>query len=303
VTVVPKEVPVAEQPLAGRTVVDLTTALAGPYATLLLGGLGARVIKVENPGTGGDSSRGNAPYLGRDGLSLGRRHDDDMSVSMLLRGRGKLGVTLDLKHPDGVAVLSDLVRRADVLVENYSAGVTGRLGIDYAAPNGPATPRGSSTRRWNNGSGRCRGVRGRTRPSHVDRRGLGYDMDFYRRFEERHGAVFVWSMYLAIAADGYPRYGADPLRTLAARFAAFNDQLYTPPWSCEWYVKEAKLHRVDGVVHLVSDDARGGYVTTRALRAAGIPVHELHADSVDTRSYRESTEDELADWIENTVTR
>ncbi|USX54644.1 CaiB/BaiF CoA-transferase family protein [Lentzea sp. HUAS12] len=122
-----------EQPLAGRTVVDLTTALAGPYATLLLGGLGARVIKVENPRTGGDSSRGNAPYLGRDGLGLGRVHDDDMSVSMLLRGRNKESVTLDLKHPDGRGVLTDLVRRADVLVENYSAGVTTRLGIDPAA--------------------------------------------------------------------------------------------------------------------------------------------------------------------------
>ncbi|QFZ20837.1 CaiB/BaiF CoA transferase family protein [Saccharothrix syringae] len=118
------------QPLAGRTVVDLTTALAGPYATLLLGGLGARVIKVENPRTGGDPSRGNAPYLGRDGLGLGRVHDDDVSVSMLLRGRNKESVTLDLKHPEGRGVLTDLVRHADVLVENYSAGVTARLGID-----------------------------------------------------------------------------------------------------------------------------------------------------------------------------
>lgn len=132
-------------------------------------------------------------------------------------------------------------------------------------------------------------------------RGLWYDMEFYRRFEQRYGAVFVWSMYLAIAADGYPRYGSDPLRALAARFAAFNDLLYTPPWSCEWYVKEARLHRVDGVVHLVSDDARGGYFTTRALRAAGIPVYELHADNVDTRSYSRSTEEELAAWIEGTV--
>lgn len=122
-----------DQPLAGRTVIDLTTALAGPYATLLLAGLGATVIKVENPATGGDTSRSNAPYLGRDGLALGRRHDDDMSVSMLLRGRGKLSVTLNLKDPRSKTVFTDLVRNADVLVENYSPGVTSRLGIDYAA--------------------------------------------------------------------------------------------------------------------------------------------------------------------------
>ncbi|MBN6038997.1 CaiB/BaiF CoA-transferase family protein [Amycolatopsis sp. 195334CR] len=122
-----------DQPLAGRTVIDLTTALAGPYATLLLAGLGATVIKVENPATGGDTARNNAPYLGRDGLALGRKHDDDMSVSMLVRGRGKLSVTLNLKDPRAKAVFTDLVRDADVLVENYSPGVTGRLGIDYAA--------------------------------------------------------------------------------------------------------------------------------------------------------------------------
>ncbi|MBN9796571.1 CaiB/BaiF CoA transferase family protein [Pseudonocardia alni] len=121
------------QPLAGRTVIDLTTALAGPYATLLLAGLGATVIKVENPATGGDTSRNNAPYLGRDGLALSRLHDDDMSVSMLLRGRGKLSVTLNLKDPRSKTVFTDLVRHADVLVENYSPGVTSRLGIDYAA--------------------------------------------------------------------------------------------------------------------------------------------------------------------------
>ncbi|USX54642.1 2-hydroxyacyl-CoA dehydratase family protein [Lentzea sp. HUAS12] len=134
-------------------------------------------------------------------------------------------------------------------------------------------------------------------------RGLWFDMDFYRRFEERHGAVFVWSMYLAIAADGYPRYGDDPLRTLAARFASFHDQLYTPPWSSEWYVKEARLHRVDGVVHLVSDDARGGYFTTRALRAAGFPVYELHADNVDTRSFPETAERAMEEWLEREVVR
>jgi crotonobetainyl-CoA:carnitine CoA-transferase CaiB-like acyl-CoA transferase len=122
---------VKPQPLAGKTVLDLTTALAGPYATLLLAGLGARVIKVENPRTGGDSARNNAPYVGREGLSLARKHDDDMSVSMLVRGRGKQSVTLDLKQPAGRAVFADLLAQADVVVENYSAGVTQRLGIDY----------------------------------------------------------------------------------------------------------------------------------------------------------------------------
>jgi CoA:oxalate CoA-transferase len=122
-----------QQPLAGKTVIDLTTALAGPYATLLLAGLGARVIKVENPSTGGDSARNNAPYVGREGLSLGRRHEDDMSVSMMVRGRNKLSVTLNLKDPRGREVFRDLVKDADVVVENYSAGVTQRLGIDYPA--------------------------------------------------------------------------------------------------------------------------------------------------------------------------
>ncbi|MFG3110136.1 CaiB/BaiF CoA transferase family protein [Streptomyces tendae] len=123
----------SDQPLAGRTVIDLTTALAGPYATLLLAGLGATVIKVENPATGGDSSRNNAPYAGADGLSVSRQGPDDMSVSMLARGRNKLSVTLNLKDKRSQRVFADLVRDADILVENYSPGVTGRLGIDYAA--------------------------------------------------------------------------------------------------------------------------------------------------------------------------
>ncbi|WP_199432896.1 CaiB/BaiF CoA transferase family protein [Qaidamihabitans albus] len=121
-----------DQPLAGRTVIDLTTALAGPYATLLLAGLGATVIKVENP-AGGDPARGNAPYLGRAGLRLAREEDTDLSVSILARGRNKLGVTLDLKHPRAEGVFADLVRDADIVVENYSPGVTQRLGIDYPA--------------------------------------------------------------------------------------------------------------------------------------------------------------------------
>jgi CoA:oxalate CoA-transferase len=119
------------RPLEGKTVVDLTTALAGPYATLLLAALGARVIKVENPDTGGDSSRNNSPYVTADGLRLKRVDERDMSLSMMLRGRNKESITLNLKSAEGRAVLADLIRSSDILVENYSAGVTQRLGIDY----------------------------------------------------------------------------------------------------------------------------------------------------------------------------
>lgn len=133
-------------------------------------------------------------------------------------------------------------------------------------------------------------------------RGLWFNMDFYQHFQDAYGAVFVWSMYLAIAADGYIRYGDDPLRALAGRFTGFSDQLYAPPWSAEWYVKEAKKHGVTGVVHLVSDDPRGGYFTTHALEAAGIPVLELHSDNVDSRGYDAgAVTNTVARWLEDRV--
>ncbi|HUG51651.1 MAG TPA: 2-hydroxyacyl-CoA dehydratase family protein, partial [Terrimesophilobacter sp.] len=116
-------------------------------------------------------------------------------------------------------------------------------------------------------------------------RGLWFDLGFYRHFEKEFGAVFVWSMYLAIAADGYARYGGDTLRALASRFVGFNEHLYIAPTSAEWYVNEARRHGVDGVVHLVSDDPRGNWATTRALEAAGIPVIEVHADNADESGY------------------
>lgn len=118
------------KPLDGLTVVDLTIALAGPYATFLLAGLGARVIKVENP-VHGDLSRTNAPYVGRDGVTLTRTHDDDVSASALNRLRGKLGTTLNLKHPRARDIFADLLRHADIVVENFSAGTMDRLGVGY----------------------------------------------------------------------------------------------------------------------------------------------------------------------------
>lgn len=119
------------KPLDGITVLDLTVALAGPFATLILAGLGAKVIKVENP-AGGDSCRSNAPYLGANGPKLTRDSEDDISVSALNRLRNKLGVTLNLKNPDSRAVYADLVKRSDIVVENFSRGTLDRLGVGYA---------------------------------------------------------------------------------------------------------------------------------------------------------------------------
>jgi CoA:oxalate CoA-transferase len=123
--------PSAEGPLEGLTVLDATGALAGPYCTLLLAGLGARVIKVESPDGTSDPTRRNSPYFGRDGVGVERVHDDDMSIGALDRSRGKLGITLDLKHPGAQDVVADLVRAADVFVENWSPGVAHRLGLDW----------------------------------------------------------------------------------------------------------------------------------------------------------------------------
>jgi CoA:oxalate CoA-transferase len=125
-----KEEATLPKPLEDITVLDMTVALAGPFATFLLAGLGARVIKVENP-AGGDTCRENAPYLGADGASLVRRSADDVSVSAINRLRNKLAVTLNLKHPEARAVLADLVKQSDVLVENYSRGTLDRLGVGY----------------------------------------------------------------------------------------------------------------------------------------------------------------------------
>ena len=120
------------RPLEGVTILDLTTALAGPYATLLLAGLGARVIKVENP-KNPDSARTNSPYLGRDGIKVAKEYPDDLSLAMLERGRNKEAITLNMKHAASRAIFFDLVKKADVVVENYSAGVADRLGIGYQA--------------------------------------------------------------------------------------------------------------------------------------------------------------------------
>jgi hypothetical protein len=135
-------------------------------------------------------------------------------------------------------------------------------------------------------------------------RGLWFNLGFYQHFQEHYGAVFVWSMYLAIAADGYIRYGGPPLRALAARFAAFTDLLGMPGWADRWYLAEAQRHGVHGVVHLVAPDSRGSWFATQALEDAGIPVLEIDADNADAREWDEAAfVSALEQFIEQRVAR
>ena len=109
--------------LDGLRIVDLTTMLSGPYGSMLLADMGAEVIKVEPPG-GGDGSR----TFQQDDPAY---HYKGMSSYFLTLGRNKRSVVLDLRHDDGRAVFHDLVRNADVVMDNYRPGVLERLGADY----------------------------------------------------------------------------------------------------------------------------------------------------------------------------
>ncbi len=104
--------------LAGVRILDLTRVLAGPFCTMVLADLGAEVIKVEMPGTG-DDSRSFGPFV-----------KGESSYFMSLN-RGKKSLTLNLRSQEGKAILKDLVRKVDVLIENYRPGTMKKLELDY----------------------------------------------------------------------------------------------------------------------------------------------------------------------------
>ena len=110
----------ADGALAGLTVLDLTRVLSGPYCTMMLADMGARVIKVERPGGGDDTRAWGPPFQSGE------------SAYFLSVNRNKESVTLDLKHPDGRRVLDALIDRADVLAENFRPGALDRMGLNYA---------------------------------------------------------------------------------------------------------------------------------------------------------------------------
>ncbi len=113
----------ADGPLSDLVVLDLTRALAGPHAGMMLGDLGARVIKIESP-TGDDTRSWGPPFVGPD--------DARESTYFLSANRNKESLVLDLKSPEDCDVLARLVARADVLMENFRVGVLDRLGFSVA---------------------------------------------------------------------------------------------------------------------------------------------------------------------------
>jgi len=110
--------------LSGIRVIDLTTSVAGPYATMLLGDLGAEIIKIERPGVGDDSRQWTPPSYAGQGLWY-------LSVN-----RNKKSITLDYSRAQGRTLLHDLIRKSDVVVTNQLARVQRKLGIDWQTVRG-----------------------------------------------------------------------------------------------------------------------------------------------------------------------
>ncbi len=109
----------AEGPLDGITILDLTRVLSGPYCTMMLADLGARVIKIEQPGRGDDTRAWGPPFVGSE------------SAYFLSINRNKESVTINLKAEQGRELVMRLLERADILVENFRPGAMARLGLDY----------------------------------------------------------------------------------------------------------------------------------------------------------------------------
>lgn len=107
--------------LAGVRVVDLTRVLAGPYCTMLLGDLGADVLKIEAPGRGDDTRHWGPPFT-----------ESGMSAYFISANRNKRSLTLNLKSDRGIEILKGLIKTADVVVDNFKTGTLERMGISYA---------------------------------------------------------------------------------------------------------------------------------------------------------------------------
>ncbi len=111
--------------LDGIRIIDLTRVLAGPYCTMILGDLGADVIKIEAPGRGDDTRHWGPPFTAAPDGQKGE------SAYFLSANRNKRSMTLNFKSEKGIAILKDLIRTGDVLVENFRTGTLEKWGLDY----------------------------------------------------------------------------------------------------------------------------------------------------------------------------
>lgn len=118
--------------LDGYVVLDLTRFFSGPQSTLMLAGMGAEVIKIDDPKSG-DPTAYAPPFAGPGGISFEQQGEQDMGLAYLKRARGKKSATLNLKSDEGREIFLRMAAHADVIVENFSAGVATRLGIGYEA--------------------------------------------------------------------------------------------------------------------------------------------------------------------------
>jgi benzoyl-CoA reductase subunit B len=133
--------------------------------------------------------------------------------------------------------------------------------------------------------------------------GLWHDPGFYNALEERHGAVFVWSMYMPFAGPQYIReLKGQPMRALASRICSMNEVLHLPPWMNGWMVSEAKRCGIDAAVILVPPGNRlsqsGTNLTRLSLQAAGVPTLALSADMVDAQGWsHERTVNHVSEFL------
>ena len=122
--------PPRPQPLAGIRVLDLSRVLAGPWASQILGDLGADVVKVERPGNGDDTRAWGPPYL-KDADGQPTRE----SAYFLCTNRNKRSITVDMASPEGQQQLQQLAAKADIVLENFKTGGLQQYGLDYASLN------------------------------------------------------------------------------------------------------------------------------------------------------------------------
>ena len=118
-------------PLSHLKVLDLSRILAGPWASQVLADFGAEVIKIERPGKGDDTRHWGPPYL-----QDAEGNDTADAAYYLSANRGKKSITVDITKPEGQALIKDLVKQCDILLENYKVGGLAKYGLDYASPLG-----------------------------------------------------------------------------------------------------------------------------------------------------------------------